>query len=614
MKPDLSEVPERPGVYLFKGPKEKVLYVGKARNLRNRLRSYFQERANLDPRKAAMARAVKDFSYVVTDNELEALILEANFIKQFKPRYNIVLRDDKNYPYLRVTVTEEWPRIEVVRRTQKDGNLYFGPYVPAQAMWEALAFIRRTFSIRTCGYLLDRARRPCVQHQMGKCSAPCAGGISRDEYMKAVDEARLFLLGQRAELVNRIEQRMQRLAGELRFEEAAALRDRLARLRRVFEAQKVVAPELEDMDIIGYYRPGGEPEGGVAVHVQFLRNGMIIGAKDFHIERVLAGSDPEVMHSLLALFYAKDVLPPATVLTNVLPRNRAALRALLRAKRGEDVALEVPREGKKLELLRRANENARLELLSREKPGVDALEQAVKEKLGLFVIPRTIGAFDVSTIQGAEPVGAFVCWRDGAFEKALYRHLRIKSVQGVDDYLMMRETVVRTVRNLGGDVPDLLIIDGGRGQLDVALEALSEAGARTEAVGVAKKPDRVFLRNGEVIDLEDRSRASNLLRKIRDEVHRFAVGFHRKLRDRRLMESPLERIPGVGKKRRLELLRHFGSLEAVRAATEEELLKVRGFNRGLAARVTGWAGQERSREGGTERGVAHGVRADAGSD
>jgi len=589
---DLSEVPERPGIYLFKGPKDKVLYVGKARSLRNRLRSYFQERANLDPRKAAMIKAVKDFSYVVTDNELEALILEANFIKQFKPRYNIVLRDDKNYPYLKMTVTEEWPKIEVVRRIRQDGDLYFGPYVPAQAMWEALAFIRRTFSIRTCGNLLDRPRRPCIQHQMGKCSAPCAGKISRDEYMKVVDEARLFLLGQRTELVDRLEQRMHRLAEELRFEEAAALRDRRTRLKRAFESQKVVAPELEDLDIFGYYRSEGTLESPVAVHVQFLRNGMLIGAKDFYIERGMTDRDSELTRCLIGLFYSKEILPPATVLTNTLPKDKATLRALLRAKRGAEVVIEVPREGKKLELLRMANENARLELLSREKPGVDDLQQAVKDKLGLARVPRSIGAFDVSTIQGSESVGAFVFWKDGDFDKDRYRHLRIKAVEGVDDFAMMREIVGRTVRNLRGDVPDLLLIDGGRGQLDVALEALREADVSAEAAAVAKKPDRVFLKDGRVIDLEDRSRSAHLLKRIRDEVHRFAITFHRKLRDKRLMESPLEGIPGIGKKRRLELLRHFGGLDAIRRATDEDFLRVKGFSKGLAGRVASWAREE----------------------
>ncbi len=585
MIPETGEVPERPGVYVFKDQRERPLYVGKAKNLRKRLRTYFQDSANLEPRKAAMVRMTRDVATIVTDNELEALVLEANLIKQYKPRFNIILRDDKNYPYIKLTLTEEWPRIEVVRRIAKDGNSYFGPYVPAQGMWEAIAFIRRNFSVRTCGYLLDKPMRPCIQYQMKRCSAPCAGKISKDEYMKIVGEVKLFLMGEKQELIESLEERMLKLSEELRFEEAAALRDRIVRLRRAFESQKVIAPELGDLDVIGFYRGDGQMDRYVAFHILFVRNGVLIGAKNFFTESIMAPADAEIMHSFMELFYTKDIFPPATIATNVVPDEIEALTTMLEGKRGARVVIEVPVEGKKQELLMMANENARLGLQSRRKTSGREDAGALKDKVKLRHTPVSIGAFDVSTIQGTDSVGAFVFWEEGEFKKSLYRRVRIRGVQGVDDYSMMKETVERTLKNLQGKTPDLLVIDGGKGQLEVARKVMREAGITAEVVGVAKKPDRAFLCNDEVVDLEDKSRASLLLKRIRDEVHRFAISFHRKLRDKRLVESPLEQIHGIGKKRRLELLRHFGGIAGLRAATVEDLVKLKGFNRSLAERV-----------------------------
>lgn len=577
---ELSKVPRKPGVYIFKGVKEKVLYVGKAKNLRNRMRSYFQDSASLDPRKTAMVRMVKDFFFIATDNELEALILEANLIKQYKPKFNIILRDDKNYPYIKLTVTEQWPRIEVVRRIKKDGNLYFGPYVPSQAMWEALAFIRRNFLIRTCGYSLDKPMRPCVQYQMRRCSAPCAGLISREEYKKIIDDVILFLKGQKRELLHRLEERMQALSEEMRFEEAAKIRDRIFKLQRAFESQKVVSPELGDIDVIGYYREGDD----IAVNVLFVRNGTLIGAKDFFLEKVLALDNSEMMHSIIEFFYAKEIIPPEVILVNVMPDNARSLKAWLKKKKGEIVNIEVPVDGKKMELLRMANENARLHFRIKKKSTFDETLKILKDRLHLTKTPSSIGAFDVSTIQGSESVGAFIYWENGEFKKDNYRHLKIKGVLGIDDYAMMHEIVERVLRK-EYLIPDLVVIDGGKGQLEVARKVMEDLDIKTDLISVAKKPDRAFLLNDEIIDLEDRSSSSLLLKRIRDEVHRFAISFHRKLRDKRLMESPLEKIPGIGKKRRLELLRHFGSIDNIRKATVDEIAKIKGFNKKVAEKV-----------------------------
>lgn len=587
---ELSRIPCKPGVYIFKGTKEKVLYIGKAKNLRNRLRSYFQDSASLEPRKAAMVRMVKDFSYIVTSNELEALILEANLIKQYKPKFNIILRDDKNYPYVKITTAEEWPKIEVVRRIKKDGNLYFGPYVPAQAMWEALAFIRKNFLIRTCGYALDKPMRPCVQYQMKRCSAPCAGLISRKEYMKIVDEVILFLKGEKRELLRMLEDRMHTLSDDMRFEEAAMIRDRIFRLQRVFESQKVIAPELGDIDVIGYYFEGqgsgdrGQETNAVSINVLFVRNGVLIGAKDFFIDNIMASDDSEIMQSFIELFYAKEIVPPEVILVNVMPDDARSLKAWLKRKKGKGVNIEIPSEGKKQELLHMSNENARLHFDSKKKSTFNDTLRTLKDRLHLTKVPLSIGAFDVSTIQGSESVGAFIYWEGGGFKKDMYRHLKIKGVQGIDDYAMINEIVDRvlTKEHL---VPDLIVIDGGKGQLEAARKVMENLDIKTDIIAVAKKPDRAFLINGEIINIEDRSSSSLLLKKIRDEVHRFAISFHRKLRDKRLMESPLEKIPGIGRKRRLELLRHFGNIDNIRKASADEIARLEGFNKKIAERV-----------------------------
>ena len=575
---DLSQVPAKPGVYLFKASGDRIIYVGKAKNLKNRLRSYFQGSSKLDVRKASMVGEIKDFSYIVTGNELEAWILEANLIKQYKPKFNIVLRDDKNYPYLKVTVTEEWPRVEVVRKITKDGNLYFGPYIPAQAMWEALGFIRRNFLIRTCGHLLDKPMKPCIQYQMKRCYAPCARKIGIKEYMKMVNDIILFLKGEKKGLLERLEKKMRRYSGEMRYEEAAQVRDSIGRLRKAFESQKIIAPELGDLDIVGFFKDKNEGSGDASINILFIRNGMMIGAKDFFIDDQLNSGDAEIMRSFIELFYSKEILPASTILLNTMPADKASLRTWLKSRKELRVMFEIPHEGKKLELLEMANENARLHFGAKRKAHSEEFMDKMGIRFNLQKPPRSIGAFDVSTLFGSESVGALIWWERGEFRKEHYRHVRIKWVEGMDDYSMMYETIVRAFRNLGGNVPDLIVIDGGTGQLEIARRALRDSGIDTDILSVAKKPDRAFLVDGGIVDLEDRNGSSLLLKKVRDEVHRFVITFHRKLRDKRLTESLLEKIPGIGKKRRLELLRHFGSIENIRKAAPEEIAKIKGFN------------------------------------
>jgi excinuclease ABC subunit C len=584
---ELAHIPSKPGVYLFKDRKDRVLYVGKAKNLKNRVRTYFKVSSSLDQRKSSMVKLIRDLSCVVTKNELEALILEANLIKQYKPRFNILLRDDKNYPYLKLTIAEEWPRLLVVRRIIKDGSLYFGPYVPAQSMWDALAFIRRNFPVRICNYALDKPMRPCIQNQMGRCSAPCANKITRGDYLKIVDEIRLFLSGEKGELLEVLEGKMIALSNKLKFEEAARIRDRISNIRHVWDSQRVVAPELGDMDVIGLH---SDSVDAVCV-VLFIRNGLLIGTKDFFLRDVMKASKGEIMGSFIQLFYAKEIIPPAEIIVMSRPDDLRNLAAWLKVKKGGKVRIAIPRDGKRQQLLRMAYENAeQIFACKKERRGDERLNK-LKERLHLPYVPHTIGAFDVSTTSGTESVGAFVCWRDDEYVKDLYRHIKIKGVAGIDDYSMMNELITRTLKHLEEKIPDLIVIDGGKGHLEIAKDVIEKNeitlgdGRRPMLIAVAKKPDRAFTLTPDVISLEDASPESLLLRRVRDEVHRFAVTFHRKLRDRRLMKSPLEEIPGIGKKRRFELLRFFGSIDAIRKASVDELAKVRGFNKTVAEHV-----------------------------
>ncbi|HBR21053.1 MAG TPA: excinuclease ABC subunit C [Nitrospiraceae bacterium] len=586
----ITPVPSKPGVYIFKSAKEDVLYVGKAKNLRNRLRSYFRKSAELDARKSSMVKNIKDFSYVVTGNELEALVLEANLIKQYKPKFNIILRDDKNYPYLKLTVNEEWPRLEVVRRIKKDGALYFGPYVPARSMWEAVAFIRRNFPVRPCKYSLDKHMRPCIQRQMGKCPAPCGGLISKKEYMRIVEDVRLFLQGEKKELLDELEKRMERFSEELRFEEAAKIRDSINNLRYIWESQKVVAPELGDIDVIGFYGEGNE----AIFQIFFIRNGVMIGTKDFYLKDTTGITAGELFSNLIEQFYAKEIIPPDEIVPGQRPDGMKTLTAWLKDKKGKKVKIITRPKGKKLEILRMADENAMATFKSRGKTDIKETLEALKKSLALRNVPQSIGAIDVSTISGSESVGSFVYWSEGEFKKNMYRHMKIRTVEGIDDYSMMREIAGRVIKNLGEKLPSLIVIDGGIGQLKAAKKAFDESGIKgTAIISIAKKPDRAFaLSLDKPVDLEDKTPESLLLKKIRDEAHRFAITFHRKLRAKRLMESPLEKIHGIGKKRRLVLLRHFGSIEGIRKAGIDDIAGIKGFNRKTAEKLLAELGRE----------------------
>ncbi len=581
----LSTVPDLPGVYFFKTSKEKILYVGKAKSLKRRLKSYFHGQSSLDVRKSSMVNMADDFSFVVTDNEVEALALESNFIKQYKPRFNIVLRDDKNYPYLRITVQEEWPLIEIVRKFSNDGAVYFGPYVSSRNMRETLDFVRKHFSVRTCKYNLNYITRPCLQYQIGNCGAPCVGLVRREDYMSSVNEVLDFLSGRNRDLLQRLTIKMQSLSDSLMFEEAIKVRNRIGAINRALEMQKVVSPELGDIDVIGFYTSGSE---GV-FNLFFIRNGIMTGVKDFFIKDKKELPYKEILSNFIELFYNKELMPPAEIIVRERPANLALLKKWFRLKHKTALKVIIPRDSIEQDILLMAEDNARTAYnLKKNISDIDIIKE-LKTKLSLKVLPRSIGAFDISTLSGSESVGAFIYWKEGKFIKEFYRRIKIKTVSGIDDYAMMEEAVSRVVNNLNDDLPDLIVIDGGKGQLDAALRSFKDSAGDMDGamlISVAKRPDRVYLPGvKDAIDIEDGQPSSFLLKKIRDEVHRFAISYHRKVRDKRLTESPLEKIRGISVRRRIELLRRFGSLDGIRDASVEEVASIKGFTRGLAERV-----------------------------
>ncbi|MCX8031167.1 MAG: excinuclease ABC subunit UvrC [Thermodesulfovibrionales bacterium] len=578
---NISTIPNLPGVYLLKGSKDKILYIGKAKNLKNRLKTYFQNSSSLDTRKKKLVRIIKDYSYIVTSNELEALILEANLIKKYKPKFNIILRDDKNYPYIRLSITEKWPKIEVVRGLKRDGNLYFGPYIPAQSVWNVLDFIRRNFLIRTCKQSLDKnKKRPCVQYQMKKCVAPCSGKVSQEDYLKMIEDVQLFLSGEKNELIEKLEKKMFTLSEQTRYEEAAKIRDKIKNIKKAFNSQKIISPELNDLDVIGYYKESDK----IAIEILFVRNGFLIGAKEFFIDSLIIDRENEIIHSILSNFYSKEIEIPPLILTNCFPKGKSFILKWLKERSRHNVLIEIPKNGKKFELLKMANENAKIFFIAKTKSSEKILEN-LKNTFLLKKVPHTIGAFDISTVQGKDSVGAYIFLENGNFKKENYRHFKIKTVTSIDDYSMLTEIVERTFSKNETLIPNLLIVDGGKAQLNTVKKVLDNLNIGIDLISIAKKPDRVFTLNDKIIPLDDKSALSSFLKRIRDEVHRFAISYHRKIRSKKLLSSPLESIPLIGKKRRLALLKHFGNIDNIRNASVEEIAKIKGFNSKIAEKL-----------------------------
>lgn len=586
----LATLPDRPGVYLYRDARGQVLYVGKAASLRSRVRSYFQESRPRDPKTEALVRQIADLEYIVTDNELEALMLEANLVRRHRPRYNIVLRDDKHYPFLKLTTNEEFPRLLVARRVQKDGAVYYGPYYPATAMRETLRLARQLFPLRTCSIRIDgRAERPCIQYSIHRCNAPCTGWETREGYAATVREVQRFLEGRDDDLAVRLTREMEAAAADLKFERAALLRDQIQSLNVVRERQKIISTEPVDQDVVGVVRQGAD----ACVELFFVRAGRLVGREDFFLDRVAGWSDGEILSAFVRQFYGKAVVPaPEILLSEELPEAELVAEWLA-GLAGRRVQLVVPRRGPRREFVAMAEQNAALalqnHLLSRSNRQQLVLED-LQRALDLPGLPNRIEGYDVSSIQGSEQVGAMVVWENGAMKKDDYRRFRIRTVAGADDYASLAEMLRRRFsRSLeqGTALPDLVLIDGGRGQLNVGLSVLQELGLDwIPAAALAKQREEVYRGDGlEPLRLDPTSPGLQTLQKIRDEAHRFAVTYHKKLRARRTVQSVLDAIPGVGPAIRTSLLKTLGSARRVRESTVAELAAVPRVTPRLAQRI-----------------------------
>jgi excinuclease ABC subunit C len=624
-RPKPDAIPDHPGVYLFRDASGRVIYVGKAISLRKRLASYFQPLRNLHPRTAAMVEASATVEWVLVQNEVEALQLEYNFIKQHRPRYNVRYRDDKTYPWLAVTVSEEIPRPRVERGAKRKGTRYFGPYAHAYAIRETLDLLLRTFPMRTCSQgVFDRQRRlgrPCILYDINKCSGPCVGHISAEDHRKIVDEFISFMEGRTRPVLRRLEEEMRTSAAQLTFEAAARLRDQLASVRKALERQQMVSSSPEDFDIAAF----AEDDLEAAVQVFYVRRGRVVGQRGYVVDKIEPLDTAALAATFVQQLYGERLDEvPREVLLPVMPEGADALREWLSGLRGGRVDFRVPQRGEKRALLETVTANARdafvIHKLKRASD-FDARARALKElqeQLDLPVAPLRIECYDISNLQGNQVVGSMVVFEDGLPRKYVYSRFEVRRVDGQDDVASLREVLGRRLARLASEQqdqaaadrdaaagngdgssergtrtrkfaypPSLIVVDGGRPQLAAALDALEQAG-RTElpVIGLAKRMEEVYVPGSpDPVVLPRSSEALYLLQRVRDEAHRFAIAYHRKLRGRSMTRSVLDGIPGVGEARRKDLVRHFGSPRKVAQASVEEIAALPGFGPRLAQTV-----------------------------
>ena len=595
----LKTIPKLPGIYIMKDTRGGILYIGKAKSLNNRVRSYFQDSRHLPARTRIFVEKVRDIKFLTTKTEAEALILESNFVKKHQPRYNVLLKDDKHYPYLRLTTQELFPRLEVVRRVKKDGATYFGPYTMVKEVRETVRLIYKIFPLRQSRDQLDGSvqRRPCLNYQMGRCLAPCAGYLTPKEYNRVVQDVVLFLKGKSNELIDSLQKKMETASEQLRYEEAGAYRDNILAVKTVLDNQKIISTSLEDQDVVGYCRERGQ----VMVQVLVVRGGKMVGEKIYKMKSLGDSDDNETLSSFLKQYYADEVILPQEIFLPHSVDDAPLISDWLSQKKGSRVRLEVPARGKKRDLVRMAEENASFALRTETDKGELGLRslQELQETLGLKHFPEVIEGFDISNISGKHAVGSVVQFKNAVAEKSEYRRYKIATVKGIDDYAMLREVIGRRYSRLVREeskLPNLILIDGGRGHLSSAEKIIRELGllGKIDLACVAKgkrrndiDTDEVFLPGKKTpILFKENSPSRFLLQRIRDGSHRFAIAYHRKLRDRRAMASPLESIPGIGKKRRLLLLKRFGSLDSIREASLGELQAIPGITENLARQIS----------------------------
>ena len=586
LKEKVSSLPDLPGVYMMKSEKGHVIYVGKAKSLRKRVASYFLKTAGQSTKTASLVSHISDIDYMVTSSEVEALILENNLIKRHRPRYNVILRDDKNYPYLRLS-SEEYPKLTVVRGIKKDKAWYFGPYTSATSMRETLRLIRRVFPIRACSDEAFRGRkRPCLNYQIGRCLAPCVGFVSKEEYEGIVNDIRMFLEGKNRELARALGRKMAEASEMLDFESAAKIRDRINAVKKVLERQSITSGKLIDQDYLAVARKGDEAQAMVL----FVRGGSVIGSKSFPFPKVGESSEADILTSFITQFYSDEKFIPEEVVVSVDVDDKALIETWLTERKGKTVKLIRPVRGERVKVLEMAIKNAELALKDRlglEETGIKNLD-GLKDALHLKNLPQRIEAFDISNIGGKEAVASMVVFESGRPKKSDYRHFRIKTVEGANDYGMMAEVLLRRYGRLvseGEKLPNLIMVDGGKGQLNVAVSVAKELKLEgVDIISLAKErgeaTDRVFVPNVKDAKLIPKdSPVLHLLQYIRDESHRFAITHHKKLRGKNLKKTELLDIPGIGEAKAKALLKQIGSLDKVKEADKEVLSKVKGITK-----------------------------------
>jgi excinuclease ABC subunit C len=594
----LESLPAKPGVYQFKNAEGKVVYVGKAQSLRSRVRQYFSARGGsasggqrsraFDPKLEALVSKIADVELMVTDSEVEALILEANLVKKLKPRYNVSLKDDKSYPYIVIT-NEPFPRVFVTRRIVRDGSRYFGPYTDVKTMRSALKTVRDIFMIRSCNYDLtpesiEKGKfKLCLDYHIKKCEGPCEGHVTAEHYNATIDKVAKVLRGRTDDVVQALQGEMEGLSSELRFEDAARVRDRFRALSVYSERQKVVDVKQVDRDIIAVASKGDDASGVIFK----VRDGKVLGSHHYYLSNVEGKDEGEVLESLLERYYLEHEDIPAEISLSAEIASVEVVQSWLHEKRGDAVALEVPKAGDKAKLLFMVKKNAEFLLaeleLQKMKRGefVPHSVKSLQRDLRLTAAPRRIECFDISNIQGSDAVASMVVFVDAKPKKSEYRKFKIRTVSGPDDFASMREVVERHYSRLveeQGALPDLIMVDGGKGQLSSAIEVLQTLNLTTvPIIGLAKRLEEVFMPNvSEPLTLPRTSSGLRLLQQIRDEAHRFAIEYHRKLRSKRILKTELDLIKGVGKKRATELLEAFGSVQGVKFATEEQIAEIVG--------------------------------------
>ncbi|WP_415283157.1 excinuclease ABC subunit UvrC [Clostridium perfringens] len=607
----LKILPDKPGVYIMKNSLGEVIYVGKAKILKNRVRQYFQNSKNHSEKVRAMVKNIAEFEYIVTDSEMEALILECNLIKKYSPRYNIALKDDKFYPFIKITTNEDFPRVYVTRNFAKDGNKYFGPYTNGTAVYEVMGLIKKLFPLRTCKKAIVEGGEPtraCLNYHINLCKAPCAGYISKAEYWEMIDEIISILNGTDTSIIKELKVEMEKAAEELEFEKAAKIRDRILAIELIREKQKMFTVKEGDEDFIDLYTD--EKDG--CAQVFFFREGKVTGREHFMIENISDDPVKEVISSFIASFYGGTAQIPKTIYVPEEIEDQELIEKFLTEKRGSKVWIKVPKKGDKKNLLDMVRNNAKIMLDQFKEKMVEEKElnksalTELADVLGLDSLPARIEAYDISNIQGVDSVGTMVVFENGKAKNSDYRRFKIKSVKGPNDYESMREILSRRFshgleevnkikeRNLEYSkgkfciFPDLIMMDGGKGQVNIALEVLKDFGIEIPVCGLVKDDKhrtRGIIFNNEEILIRRGSGLMNLITRVQDEVHRYAITYHRSLRDKRTLHSILEDIPRIGEKRRRNLLMKFGSIDNIKKASMEELLDTPGIDRRAAESI-----------------------------